>query len=391
MQNKVKNIVVTAVFALFIAFFTVMSVVCGFFHPKEMSEAERRPLAQAPTNVTLESIKDKTAINDFEDFVVDQFPFREFFRSIKARFQMNILGLKENNGLATEDGYIVKVESSFNNGFVNNSIDILEHILDTYFREGSGDKFVSIIPDKNYYFSKDYGYASPDYEKLVSDVREALKDTQYIDLFDSLELSDYYKTDTHWNQPEILGALNKLAIGLGVSESLSGEYDKIDIDGDFYGVYHGQSALNPTPDKITYLTNEILDGVRLYNYKYEGGMKLEEVPMYNLDLFGGEDSYNVFLSGAAGNPVMRIVNNKCANKGTLIVFRDSFGSSILPLLSEAYSTIYVVDIRSIDYNITSAWNGLYECIPERVFNEADVLFLYSTLVFNSNSFMPLAK
>lgn len=387
MQNKVKNIIVTAVFALFIGFFTVMAVVCGFFHPKAMSESERRPLSQFPTDISWESIKDKTAIEDFEDFSVDQFPFREFFRSIKARFQMNVLGLKENNGLAVEDGYIVKVESTFNEDFVKNSINILSHILDTYFKDGKGDKFVSIIPDKNYYFSKDYGYASPDYNKLVADVREALKGTEYIDLFDSLELEDYYKTDTHWNQPEILGALYALAEGLGVRDYLSGEYEKVTIDGDFYGVYYGQSALNPKPDKITYLTNESIAGTKLYNY----GTKLEEVPMYNLDLFDGEDGYNVFLSGAAGNPVMRIVNNKCQNKDTLIVFRDSYGSSILPLLSEAYKTIYVIDIRSIDYNITDSWNGLYEVIPERVFDESDVLFLYSTLVFNSNAFKPLVK
>ena len=387
MKNNIKNIVVTVLFASFVAFFTVMSVYSGFFNPTEMSEAERRPLAQAPTNITLDSIKDKTSINDFEDFVVDQFPFREFFRGIKARFQMNILGLKENNGLAVEDGYIVKVESSFNDQFVSDSTAILEYIYKQYFANSKGDAFLSIIPDKNYYFSTEYGYASPDYEKLVADVRAALAGTTYIDLFDSLELSDYYKTDTHWDQPEILDALMTLAAGLGVSEYLSGEYDRVTIDGDFHGVYHGQSALNPTPDKITYLTNSILDSVKVYNY----GTSMVEVPMYNLDLFDGEDGYNVFLSGAAGNPVMRIVNNKCQNNKTLIVFRDSFGSSILPLLSEAYKTIYVIDIRSIDYNIMNGWNGLYEVIPARVFDEADVLFLYSTLVFNSSAFKPLAK
>ncbi len=387
MQNKTKNILVTVLFSLFIAFFTVMSIYSGFLNPQKTSEAERRPLAQFPSDLSWEAIKDKTAIDGFEDFVVDQFPFREFFRSIKARFQMNVLGLKENNGLAVEDGYIVKVESTFNDKFVSDSIDILSHIYDQYFKNGKGNAFVSIIPDKNYYFSKDYGYASPDYGKLVADVRAALAGTQYIDLFDSLELEDYYKTDTHWNQPEILGALEKLAIGLGVSDYLSGEYETVTIDGDFHGVYHGQSALNPKPDKISYLTNASIAGTKLYNY----GQKLEEVPMYNLDLFDGEDGYNVFLSGAAGNPVMRIVNNKCQNKSTLIVFRDSFGSSILPLLSEAYQTIYVIDIRSIDYNIIPGWNGLYEVIPKRVFEEADVLFLYSTLIFNSNSFKPLAK
>jgi len=385
MNDKIKNIVVTGVFTLFFAFFTIMCLICGT-NPKEKSNAERRPLAQPPSNVTIGSIIDKTAIDLFEKFSVDQFPFREFFRGIKARFQMNILNLKENNGLAVEDGYIAKIESTFNEDYVKNSIDVIKHITDTYFSNGKGDKFISLIPDKNYYFSEVYGYAAPDYEKLISDIQTALKGTEYIDLFNSLSLDSYYKTDTHWDQPKILDALQTLATALGVSEYLSGEYEENVIDGDFYGVYHGQSALNPTPDKITYLTNDILSGVKVYNYKYENGMKIEEVPMYNLDLFEGEDSYNIFLSGAAGNPVMRIVNNKCENKETLIVFRDSYGSSMIPLLSEAYRTIYVVDIRSMDYKITDAWNGLYECIPERVFAESDVLFLFSTLVLNSNAF-----
>lgn len=385
MNDKIKNIVVTGVFALFIAFFTVMSLICGA-NPKEKSDAERRPLAQPPSNVTVGSIIDKTAIDSFEKFSVDQFPFREFFRGIKARFQMNVLNLKENNGLAVEDGYIAKIESTFNEEFVKNSIDVIAQITNTYFGNSKGDKFISVIPDKNYYFSEVYGYASPDYEELISDIQKALEGTEYIDLFNSLSLDCYYKTDTHWDQPKIIGALHTLAAALGVSDYISGEYTENIIEGDFYGVYHGQSALNPNPDKIKYLTNDILNGVKVYNYKYENGMKIEEVPMYNLDLFEGEDSYNVFLSGAAGNPVMRIVNNKCENKDTLVVFRDSYGSSMLPLLSEAYRTIYVVDIRSMDYKITDSWNGLYECIPERVFAESDVLFLFSTLVLNSNAF-----
>ena len=390
MQDKLKNIIVTAVFTLFIAFFAALCVMCGL-NPKETSEAERRPLAQFPSDISMESVIDKTAINGFEKFSVDQFPFREFFRGIKARFQMNVLGLKENNGLVVKDGYIAKVESSFNESFVKNNLDILSYIMKTYFEGSNGDKFLSVIPDKNYFLAKDHGYIGPDYDKLVADIREALEDTEYIDLFDSLSLDSYYKTDTHWDQPKILGALQVLAAGLGVSDYLSGEYVEHVIDGDFRGVYYGQSALMPKPDKITYLTNDILDGIKVYNYKYEGSMKLFEVPLYDLSLFEGEDGYNVFLSGAAGNPVMRIVNNKCENKDTLIVFRDSYGSAMLPLLAEAYRTIYVVDIRSMDYNVSENWNGLYECIPERVFAEADVLMLYSALVINSNAFKPIVK
>mgnify|MGYP006896620443 FL=1 len=150
MQAKVKNIVVTAVFALFIAFFAIACAFC-YANPVAESESERRPLAQFPEELTWEGIVngmnmqegkdytfgqktdlffdslgktwdlvlDKTVIDEFEDYSVDQFPFREFFRSIKANFQLNVLQLKENNGLAVEDGYIAKIEPQLNPSMID--------------------------------------------------------------------------------------------------------------------------------------------------------------------------------------------------------------------------------------------------------------------------------
>ena len=90
MCNKIKNIVVTSVFVAFLGFFAIMSV-CGIFNPTAVSTAERRPLAQYPEDISWEGIVDKTVISKFESASVDQFPFREFFRSIKANFQYNFL------------------------------------------------------------------------------------------------------------------------------------------------------------------------------------------------------------------------------------------------------------------------------------------------------------
>ncbi|MDD6212114.1 MAG: hypothetical protein PUB22_03050, partial [Clostridiales bacterium] len=57
----------------------------------------------------------------------------------------------------------------------------------------------------------------------------------------------------------------------------------------------------------------------------------------------------------------------------LIIFRDSFGSSLAPLLTGNYKSIYLVDIRYIEPDY------LDEFID---FNNKDVLFLYSTLILN---------
>ena len=60
----------------------------------------------------------------------------------------------------------------------------------------------------------------------------------------------------------------------------------------------------------------------------------------------------------------------------LIVFRDSYGSSLVPLLIEGYKKITVVDIRYVSSRILNNYIK---------FKDQDVLFMYSILTIN-NSF-----
>ncbi len=373
MNNKIKNIVVTSVFVTFLAFFVVM---CGYnyFNPTETSSAERRPLAQFPENITLQGIVDKTVINEFEDYSVDQFPFREFFRGIKAKFQLRALGLKENNGLALKDGYIVKIEQDFNESNVDYSIGRLQHFYNKFIKNNGGMHYVSLVPDKNYFLEKEYGYPSPDYEWITDKVTSALPEMEYIDIFGELSIEDYYKTDTHWSQDKIGGVVDKLSSEMGFADRLSGKYTENKLEG-FKGVYYGQSALDPKPDTLVYLTNEVLDSCTVYDYETRTTGKL-----YNFEKFGGSDGYDFFLSGPKA--LLRIDNPMAKTEDTLVIFRDSYGSSISPLLAEGYKTVYVVDIRYISEGNIS----MFQMMKQIDFENADTLFLYSTLILNQRVF-----
>ena len=72
------------------------AVLTGFawFSPaKEMSDSERRPLAQFP-GVSLESVTDGKFMKNFESYSLDQFPLRDGFRTIKSLFHYRVLGQK---------------------------------------------------------------------------------------------------------------------------------------------------------------------------------------------------------------------------------------------------------------------------------------------------------
>ena len=57
------------------------------------------------------------------------------------------------------------------------------------------------------------------------------------------------------------------------------------------------------------------------------------------------------------------------------MFRDSFGSSLVPLLAEGYARITLVDIRYVAPERLGMW---------LTFDNQDVLFLYSTPVLNNS-------
>ena len=199
-------------------------------------------------------------------------------------------------------------------------------------------------------------------------MRERTEYMEYIDITGLLSADDYYRTDTHWKQENILDVAQTLASAMGVT--LEETYEAVTLKTPFYGVYYGQSALPLVPDQLTYLTNRTLENCTLTSY--DTGSPAEK-KVYDLEKAAGRDPYEMFLSGSDALQVLE--NPNAGAERELIVFRDSFGSSLVPLLAEGYSKITLIDIRYV----SSAMLG--DLVD---FHGQDVLFLYSTLLLNSS-------
>ena len=89
----------------------------------------------------------------------------------------------------------------------------------------------------------------------------------------------------------------------------------------------------------------------------------------------GNAGYDFFLSGTRA--LLRIDNPNASTDEELIIFRDSFGSSLSPLLVEGYKSIYIVDIR---YVMPDMLGMMID------FEGKDVLMMYSALVLNQKAF-----
>ena len=99
--------------------------------------------------------------------------------------------------------------------------------------------------------------------------------------------------------------------------------------------------------------------------------EVNPIPVKQALALEGEDPYSVFLSGSKS--LLTITNPSADTDRELVIFRDSFASSLAPLLTSAYAKITLVDIRYVQPERLGRW---------LTFDSQDVLFLYSVSVLN---------
>ena len=366
MLKFIKHNLIILGFGCCIAGF-MLTLVLG--NKQTSSVSERRKLAEFPT-LSVKSLQDNSYMEDLEAYLLDHFPFRDGLRRIKAYFAYNVLGQLENNDIYVADGYAGKFEYPLNETSVMRAAEKMQAIKAQYFP--MGEVYYAIVPDKNYFLAEQNGYPSMDYEKLQMLMQEQLTDMTYIDIWDTLSIEDYYATDTHWRQECLEETVMRIGEKMGVAQFLSNEYEQQEIP-EFYGVYYGQSALPLSSEPLYYLSNETTQAATQWSLETD-----KTQPIYISEEEAGFDKYNIFLSGAQALQIIESPQAKTDKR--LIVFRDSFGSSIVPLFLEAYKEIIVIDTRYISPTL----------LGEYVDFEAEntqILFLYNTLLLNNSSML----
>lgn len=362
-MERFRRISVCAVFFLLLA---LIPALLFLLPDREISAGERRKLQQAP-QISADAVFSGRWQKDLETYVLDQFPARDMFRAAKAVCGGALLGRLDNNGLYEYDGYLCKRNGPLNEEQVLLGADKLNELRERYL---SGSKcWYAVVPDKNYFTAPFTGYPSMDYNKLVSLLNGRVQVMNYVDLFSTLTLEDYYRTDTHWRQERLGGVLAALGEEMEFTPPDFSAFQKQTLTG-FLGVYAGQSALPADSEDLYYLAGASTEQASVFDV--EAG---KELPVYQPEKFTGMDPYDVFLGGAKA---LLEIDTGAGTGRELLLFRDSFGSSLAPLLLDQYDKITLIDLRYLSS----------EKLTDYVdFHGQDVLFLYSTDVWNNSAML----
>ena len=267
-------------------------------------------------------------------------------------------------------GYAVTTEAGYDQKSLDYAALKFQQLYDSYLTGNDGHIYLSVVPDKGSFTAPPEGYTPASAQETADTLLAQLDFVQYVDIAPGLTLEDYYRTDPHWRQECLVATAQTLAQAMDVP--LAGDFQENAIDVPFYGAYAEKAGEPLVADTLRYLTGEVLDACTVYDYETDA-----QEPLYDLSAVETDTPYDLYLQGSRS--LLRIDSPLSATDRTLVVFRDSFGSSLIPLLAESYRTIYAVDIRYLSSQMVGRFLSFD--------GSEDVLFLYSTLVLQNSRTM----
>ena len=380
MTKKIRAIGAAVVAGLWL----ILTGFTWFSSDQVYSFSERSYLDKFP-ELSVENILEKgdnSFMSEFNSYTLDQFPLRDTVRQLKALFHLYALNQSDNNDKYIHDGYIAEM-ALLNETVFQKNLASIQRIYEKYLKDAENcNVYMAVIPDKNYYLAGPSGHMSLNYTDLFGRVEANAPWATHISLLDKLDVTDFYRTDTHWRQEKLLDVAQKVANAMGNQGPEKEDFTVQKLEDTFYGVYYGQIALPVAGEDMFLLRSDVLDNCLV---SYDGAEAVKGVydwdrskvelvakPNGGYNVYG--DMYEVFLSKESGKIV--IENPNATTDKELVVFRDSFGRSFIPLLVQDYAKVTILDTRWIA-------GGTYMLNNYITFENQDVLFLYSALVLNS--------
>jgi hypothetical protein len=272
----------------------------------------------------------------------------------------------DENGLYYAGAHAFKAMENFDETYINQMSSKLNKAYDTLLNSDM-KVYYSVIPDKGYFIEND-SFSKDNYQSMLQILKDGVEHMEYIPIFDKLSIEDYYKTDHHWRQEKLFPVVKQL--GKQMDFKINKDLFEENIVQDYKGVYSEYMQDNQT-ETFIYLTSKTTDEAKVSAFEGE-----EHKGVYFLEQLESDVPYNMFLNGPS--PLVTIKNLGAGNERELIIFGDSFASSLTPLLLEAYSKITLIDMRFVPTSY------LIEILE---FKTQDVLFLYNTAVINRSAML----
>lgn len=370
-SGEKENLILPLVFMAVLAVFALV----GFVMPdRTFSAQENRVLAQKPA-LSAETVLEGTYMEQYENYVTDQFPGRDRFISVKARVQ-HLMGKKDINGVYfAPDNTLLERHGteSVDLEKANRKVERM-NIQASQMREIiPGSVSVMLVPSASAVqlqrlpkYATEFDQAGW-IEKAMQ--KSASAGAMAVDAYGALlqhgEENIYYGTDHHWTT---LGAFYGYQAFCSANEMPVPEladYERCTVKDDFYGTLQAKVNLPVTPDTIEFFKK---DGETEHSVRfvYED---IRSDSCYFYDNLEKKDAYRFFFDG--NFPLVEMEGDGPGDR-TILLIKDSYANCFAPFLTRDYGTVFMADPRYYRGDLTELAARL---------QPTDVLYLYNVFQF----------
>lgn len=371
-MKKIHNTILAITFVIMI--FAVF--LSNMIKPdKDFSQNENRYLSKKP-KFSVERLLSGKYTKDMEKYIDDQFIFRESFITAKSNIEQ-LFPRKDINGVYLgKNHYLIEkcLEKDFNytqlekniglvNKFAseNDNLDISMIVVPT-----SGLIMSEKLPDNAPFFNQ---------QKVFDDLKNRFDSLRYIDVSDTLKNHNkeyiFYKSDHHWTPYGAYYAYIDYCKDLGIEYNTYDSYNIENVTNSFRGTYYSKILIDNISDQI-----DIFKTKDQPSYKvYYNNSKTTGYSVFDYDKLEEKDQYQIFFGG--NHPELKIVHDEPVTDGkNLLVIKDSYANSFVPLIMNNYDKVCMVDLRYFNGNLN-------EYIKDN--DITDVLFLYGIMSFSNDN------
>ncbi|MGL5416971.1 MAG: DHHW family protein [Clostridium sp.] len=349
-------------FCIFIGGISILDIIKPI---KEYSNLENRKLKKE-VKFNYKDFISRDFSKNYNDYINDQFIFRDNFISLKALNERILYKLENNGVLFGKNDYLFLKYFQVDNYRKDYNVNsILE------FAKKRSEDITFMIAPNSYEIYKDEFKGRPplvNQEKEIDEIYKKIGGVNLIDLVTlfkkNKETPLYYKTDHHWNINGAYLAYEKFIESKG-EEAIDIRNEAIKSN-DFYGTFYSKA-------KPIFNEGDVLSYIPIENIEMSiNGVKYDS--LYNLEALNERDKYSVYLRG--NNPYLKVKSKNINNGEKILIIKDSFANSLIPFLTNHYEEIHVVDLR--------LFNGSIEKLLKEI--EVDEIFiLYNFENFCSDS------
>ncbi len=330
----------TLIFLGFIGLFFILNLVTP---DKEFSQQENRMLQTAP-KFSFEDLFEGKFTADFEDYVTDQFAFRDSWTSLKARAEL-LIGKDENKGIFLCEGE--RLIEAFDKADMDD-FDFKLSSIDTLAKNSEIPVYFALVPSAAEIYCDMLPVGAPNYSQLaLIEYAYSSVSSINVDMYRALSAHKdeniFYRTDHHWTTLGAYYGYTALAEAIGFDPIPLSSYTEKVVSTSFLGTTYSSSGFGwVKPESIS---SYVEQGDAVIT-NYPKGAPVEG-SLYVESFLEAKDKYSYFYGG--NTPLLTIESGK-EDLPSLLIVRDSYMDSLSPYLIEHFSTIHIVDLR---YNNTS--------------------------------------